>query len=64
VIKRRRPAPGLLAHELISRYADHLPLYRQQQIYQRSGVELARSTLADWTGAAGVAPMPLVIAQL
>jgi transposase len=63
VIERGRPAPGLLAHVLISKYADHLPLYRQQQIYQRSGVELARSTLADWTGAAGVALMPLVSAM-
>lgn len=63
VIERGRPAPGLLAHVLVSKYADHLPLYRQQQIYQRSGVELARSTLADWTGAAGVALMPLVDAM-
>lgn len=63
VIERGRPAPGLLAHVLIGKYADHLPLYRQQQIYQRSGVELARSTLADWTGAAGVALMPLVSAM-
>ena len=63
VIERGRPAPGLLAHVLISKYADHLPLYRQQQIYQRSGVELARSTLADWTGATGVALMPLVSAM-
>ncbi|WP_425508253.1 IS66 family transposase [Tahibacter soli] len=63
VIERGRPAPGLLAHVLVGKYADHLPLYRQQQIYQRSGVELARSTLADWTGAAGVALMPLVSAM-
>lgn len=63
VIERGRAAPGLLAHVLIGKYADHLPLYRQQQIYQRSGVELARSTLADWTGAAGVALMPLVDAM-
>ena len=63
VVERGRAAPGLLAHVLISKYADHLPLYRQQQIYQRSGVELARSTLADWTGAAGVALVPLVAAM-
>jgi transposase len=63
VIERGRAAPGLLAHVLISKYADHLPLYRQQQIYQRSGIDLARSTLADWTGAAGVALMPLVAAM-
>jgi len=62
VIERGRAAPGLLAHVLISKYADHLPLYRQQQIYQRSGIDLARSTLADWVGAAGLALMPLVAA--
>ncbi|MBL8299624.1 MAG: IS66 family transposase [Rhodanobacteraceae bacterium] len=63
VIERGRAAPGLLAHVTISKFADHLPLYRQQQIYQRSGIELARSTLADWTGAVGVALMPLVAAM-
>jgi transposase len=63
VIERGRAAPGLLAHVLIGKYADHLPLYRQQQIYQRSGIDLARSTLADWTGAAGVALMPLAAAM-
>lgn len=63
IIDRGRPAPGLLAQVLISKYADHLPLYRQQQIYQRSGVELARSTLAGWVGACGVALTPLVEAM-
>ena len=63
VIERSRAAPGLLAHVLISKYADHLPLYRQQQIYWRSGVEIARSTLTDWTGATGVALMPLIAAM-
>jgi transposase len=42
--------PGLLAHILVSKYADHLPLYRQTQIYARQGLELERSTLADWVG--------------
>jgi transposase len=49
-IERGRPGPGLLAHVLVSKYADHLPLYRQCQIYGREGVELERSTLADWVG--------------
>ena len=49
-IERGRPGPGLLAHVLVSKYADHLPLYRQSQIYAREGVELERSTLADWVG--------------
>ncbi|ECN3245999.1 transposase, partial [Salmonella enterica subsp. enterica serovar Kentucky] len=44
----------LLAHILISKYADHLPLYRQSLIYQRSGVYLSDSTLADWVGRCGV----------
>lgn len=49
-IERGRPGPGLLAHVLVSKYGDHLPLYRQSQIYAREGVELDRSTLADWVG--------------
>ena len=47
-IERGRPGPGLLAHVLVSKYADHLPLYRQSQIYGREGMQLERSTLADW----------------
>jgi len=49
-IEKGRPGPGLLAHVLVSKYADHLPLYRQSQIFARDGVELERSTLADWVG--------------
>jgi transposase len=45
-------SPGLLAHVLISKYCDHLPLYRQSQIFARQGVELDRSTLANWVGGA------------
>jgi transposase len=45
-------SPGLLAHVLISKYCDHLPLYRQSQIFARQGVELDRSTLANWAGGA------------
>lgn len=47
---RGRPGPGLLAHVLVSKYADHLPLYRQSQIFDREGLDLDRSTLADWVG--------------
>ncbi len=43
-IDRGIAGPGLLAHVLVSKYCDHLPLYRQSQIYARSGVELDRST--------------------
>jgi len=49
---RGRATPALLAHLLVSKYADHLPLYRQCAIYAREGVELDRSTLADWVGQA------------
>ncbi|MEL6361731.1 MAG: IS66 family transposase [Pseudomonadota bacterium] len=49
-IERGRPGPGLLAHVLVSKYSDHLPLYRQSQIFAREGVDLERSTLADWVG--------------
>ncbi len=49
-IERGRPGPGLLAHVLVSKYADHLPLYRQSQVYAREGIDLDRSTLADWVG--------------
>ena len=59
-IERGRPGPGLLAHVLVSKYADHLPLYRQGAIYARQGVELERSTLADWVGRAAALLDPLV----
>ena len=49
-IEKGRPGPGLLAHVLVGKYADHLPLYRQSQIFARDGVGLERSTLADWVG--------------
>ena len=44
--------PSLLSHVLISKYCDHLPLYRQSQMFTRQGVELERSTLAGWVGGA------------
>jgi transposase len=59
-IEHGRPGPGLLAHVLVSKYADHLPLYRQSQIYAREGVELERSTLADWVGKSTALLLPLV----
>ena len=49
-IERGRPGPGLLAHVLVNKYADHLPLYRQSQIFDRDGLDINRSTLADWVG--------------
>lgn len=61
-IARGLAGPGLLAHVLVSKYCDHLPLYRQSQIYQRDGIDLDRSTLADWVGAASQLLDPLVSA--
>jgi transposase len=45
-------SPALLAHVLVAKYCDHLPLYRQSQIFARHGVEIDRSTLANWVGGA------------
>src|SRR5580692_3701039 len=59
-IDRGLAGPGLLAHVLVAKYADHLPLYRQSEIYRREGVELDRSTLADWVGGASRTLQPLV----
>jgi len=58
-IERGRPGPALLAHVAISKYGDHLPLYRQSDIYARAGVDLDRSTLADWIGQLGFILEPL-----
>ena len=54
------PTEGLLAHVLISKYGDHLPLYRQSQIYERSRIELHRATLASWVGQASFHLRPVV----
>jgi transposase len=59
-IERGVAGPGLLAHVLVSKYCDHLPLYRQSEIYAREGVELERSTLADWVGGTSQLLAPLV----
>jgi hypothetical protein len=61
-IARGLAGPGLLAHVLVSKYCDHLPLYRQSEIYARAGVELERSTLADWVGGTSELLDPLVVA--
>ncbi|MGH8355647.1 MAG: IS66 family transposase, partial [Pseudomonas sp.] len=53
------PTEALIAQVLVSKYADHLPLYRQAQIYARQGVRLDRSTLADWVGRAAWYLRPL-----
>src|SRR5450631_3787621 len=53
------PTPGLQAHTVISRFVDHLPYYRQEQINARAGVHTPRSTLASWSGQTGAQLMPL-----
>lgn len=59
-IARGLAGPGFLAHVLVSKYCDHLPLYRQCQIYAREGLDLDRSTLADWVGGCSALLEPLV----
>ena len=60
IIDKSIATPELLAHIIISKFADHQPLYRQSLIYGRSGVHLSDSTMADWVGRCGVALEPLV----
>ncbi len=59
-IERGLAGPSLLAHVIVSKYADHLPLFRQSEIYARQGVEISRSTMAGWVGAASDLLSPLV----
>lgn len=59
-IARGIAGPGLIAHVLVGKYADHLPLYRQSEIFARDGIDLDRSTLADWVGGAAALLEPLV----
>ena len=60
IIDKGFATTGLLASVLIMKYLDHLPLYRQEAIFERAGLRIARSTLADWVGACGAQLMPLV----
>ena len=60
LIEGALPTEALIAHVLVSKYADHLPLYRQSQILARSGIDLHRSTLADWVGKASFHLAPVV----
>lgn len=59
-IDRGLAGPGLLAHVMTAKFADHLPLYRQSEIYAREGVDLDRSTLAKWVGQASRLLEPLL----
>ena len=59
-IEKGLPGPGLLAQVAVSKYADHLPLHRQTQLFARQGVTLSRQTLCDWMGRAALLVAPLV----
>ncbi len=61
-IARGRAGADLLAHIIVSKYDDHLPLYRQAEIFAREGVSLETSTLSGWVGATAAALAPLVYA--
>ena len=58
-IAKGLPGPGLLAHLIVSKYVDHLPLHRLERIYERQGLFLPRSTLCDWLAACGQLLRPL-----
>jgi transposase len=67
IVEGGLPTEALIAHVLVAKYADHLPLYRQAQIYARQGIQLDRSTLADWVGRAAWWLRPLrdhILAEL
>jgi len=63
VIDKGIPTTGLLAQVLVAKYADHLPLYRQEAIFGRAGLAIPRSTLAQWVGSCGVQLQPLLEAM-
>jgi transposase len=59
-IEKGLPGPGLLAHIAVSKYADHLPLYRLEGIFKRFGLDLSRSTMCDWMAAIASLLAPIV----
>lgn len=60
IIDKGIPTTRLLAQVLVAKYLDHLPLHRQEAIFERAGTAIARSTLAQWVGECGVQLQPLV----
>ncbi len=58
-VEKSLAGEGLLAHVIVSKYVDHLPLYRQEQIYLRHGVDLPRTTLCEWVAAVAAAVAPI-----
>ncbi len=62
-IEKGIPGPGLLAQVIVSKYGDHLPLYRQQSIFERHGIEISRSTQCSWVAASSELVAPLVFSM-
>ena len=62
-IPKGRPSPSLLAYLIVSKYVDHLPLYRQEQIFKRHGIHVARSTMDEWLGQLSQLLLPIVSAM-
>ncbi len=62
-IEKGLPGPGLLTHVIVCKYADHLPLYRQEGIFRRHGVELSRQTMSDWMAVCAELLEPIVKAM-
>ena len=62
-IEKGRPSSALLAYLVVSKYVDHLPLHRQEQIFKRQGVQLVRSTMDEWFGALSPLLLPVVLAM-
>jgi transposase len=60
IIDKGLPTTGLLAQVLVAKFCDHLPLYRQERVFERAGLGLSRSTLAQWVGECGAQLQPLV----
>ena len=59
-IERGKPGPGLLAHIMVAKFDDHIPLYRLSEMYDRIGIDISRSVMADWVGHVSVLIDPLI----
>jgi transposase len=59
-IQRGKPGPSLLAHIMVAKFDDHIPLYRLSEMYDRLGIDISRSVMADWVGRVSVLIDPIV----
>ncbi|NRQ16326.1 IS66 family transposase [Ensifer sesbaniae] len=60
-IEKGKPGPGLLAHIMVAKFDDHIPLYRLSEMYDRLGIDISRSVMADWMGRVSVLLSPLIL---